>query len=213
MLLAEVLSSWGYAVSQARSGAEALVCLREETFDALLTDLEMPVITGFVLVRQLRAREQRLGTPRLFVIAISGRAKLIAQGECARLGLDHVISKPFDWDSLRDVLRKLTDSGGGSLLRLPLDVPPEVRSLLPSFFASRQADYLRMVSALERHNFDEIDQLGHRLKGSGGSFGFPELSTIGELLELAAREADADRCAQALGALEATLRDAVSRAA
>ncbi len=213
LLLVQVLSSWGYDVAQASSGAEALRSLREQDFDALLTDLEMPVITGFVLVRQIRAREERLGGRRTPVIAISGRGTLASRRECARVGFDRLLCKPFDWDTVRDTLRLLGGAKQDSGPLRPLEVSSEVRSLLPSFFSARQADYSRMVSALANEEFDQIDRLGHRLKGSGGSFGFPELSTIGELLEVAARAEDAGACAEALDALGATLREAVSRAA
>lgn len=210
LLLVQVLSSWGYAVEQARGGVEALRFLGEQPFDAVLTDLEMPVISGFVLVRQIRSREGRLGKPPMPVMAISGHATIGARRECARLGFDALLSKPFDWEVVRKALR---GAGDRLSMRRPLEVSSEVRSLLPSFFSARQADYSRMVSALANQEFDEIDQLGHRLKGSGGSFGFPELSTIGGLLEDAARAGDAEGCAEALDALGATLREAVSRAA
>ncbi|MBV1860851.1 MAG: response regulator [Nannocystaceae bacterium] len=212
LLLVQVLDSWGYEVAQARSGAEALRMLKQRTFDALLTDLEMPVITGFVLVREIRVREAQSGTRRMPVMAISGHATLAARRECVRLGFDRVLSKPFDWDNVRGALREL-GGPGGLCPRKPLEVSSEVRSLLPSFLAARQEDCSGMVVALENGEFGEIDRLGHRLKGSGGSFGFPELSTIGELLEVAARERDAEGCAEALDALVATLREAVSRAA
>ncbi|MGH1344961.1 MAG: Hpt domain-containing response regulator [Nannocystales bacterium] len=213
VLLVQVLSSWGYNVTEASSGAEALRLLREYEFDALLTDLEMPIITGFVLVRQIRAREERLGTRRMPTMAISGHATLAARRECLRVGFDRVLCKPFDWDTVREALRELVARGRTVVVQRPLDVSSEVRSLLPSFFSARQEDYSRMRAALSEREFDEIGRLGHRLKGSGGSFGFPELSTIGELLETAARAGDAGGCAEALEALGATLREAVSRAA
>ena len=210
LLLVKVLSSWGYAVEQARGGAEALRRLRERPFDAVLTDLEMPVITGFLLVRQIRAQEARLGDARMSVMALSGHATIAVRRECVRLGFDELLSKPFDWNAVRRALRGLDENQGAPR---PLEIPSEVRSLLPSFFSARQADYSRMVCALVNREFDEIDRLGHRLKGSGGSFGFPELSTIGGLLEDAARAGDAEGCAEALDALGVTLREAVSRAA
>lgn len=213
VLLVQVLSSWGYDVAQASGGAEALRMSREQEFDGLLTDLEMPLISGFVLVRQIRAREERLGVPRTPVLAISGHATLAARRECVRLGFDRVLCKPFNWDTVRAALRELGGSGRRLDTQRPLDVSSEVRSLLPSFFAARQADYSKMLNALANQQFEEIDRLGHRLKGSGGSFGFPELSTIGELLETAARASDAKGCAEVLEALGATLRAAVSRAA
>jgi HPt (histidine-containing phosphotransfer) domain-containing protein len=41
---------------------------------------------------------------------------------------------------------------------------------------------------LKRHQYENIEKVGHQLKGNGTTFGHPELSTIGEKLEESARE-------------------------
>jgi HPt (histidine-containing phosphotransfer) domain-containing protein len=45
-------------------------------------------------------------------------------------------------------------------------------------------------SLLEVNSFGEIRSLGHRMKGAGGSFGFDDISEIGEIIEKAALAAD-----------------------
>ena len=214
LLLDKVLASWGYGVHQTSSAADALGLLREHSFDVLVTDLEMPVLSGFVLVRQVRAREERSGIRRVPALAISGHASLATRRECARLGFDRVIRKPFDWDTVRSALREVVGAAKNQPAAVkPPEVSAEVRSLLPSFLAARQADYAQMVSALAERNLRVIGRLGHQLKGSGGSFGFPELSAIGERLEISATGGDAQACADALRALEASLRKVAARAA
>lgn len=206
-LLTSVLESWGYWVVEARSGGEALAVLQKRQFTAMLTDLEMPVLDGFVLVRQVRAREEREHRPHLPIIAISAHASLTARRECARMGFDRVLAKPFEWQSVAEAVSDLC----GSLRQETNDPRPvgaEVQSLVPGFLAARRREHLWMESCLAEHDFVQIARLGHRLKGSGGSFGFPELTSIGARLEDAARAEDTDLCGEALDELGRCLSEA-----
>jgi len=55
-LLSDWLSSCGLSVRQANNGAEALKCLAGEWFPVVLTDWQMPIMTGIELTEKLRAR-------------------------------------------------------------------------------------------------------------------------------------------------------------
>lgn len=207
-LLAGVLENWGYWVVEARSGGEALALLQRRDFTAMLTDLQMPVLDGFVLVRQVRAREEREQRHRLPVVAISAHATLAARRECARLGFDRVLAKPYAWEA---VAESVSDVCGRSVELSQLetrDVGPEVRMLVPGFLAARRREQLLMETCLAESDFEQIARLGHRLKGSGGSFGFPQLSSLGARLEHVAKDEDAGGCARVLGELAACLSEA-----
>jgi CheY-like chemotaxis protein len=206
-LLTSVLENWGYWVVEARSGGEALALLQKRDFTAMLTDLQMPVLDGFVLVRQVRAREERTGRPRLPVMAVSAHATLAARRECARLGFDRVLAKPFDWDAVAAAVKELCGSTESETVTVR-KVGPEVRMLVPGFLAARRREHLWMESCLAEGDFEQIGRLGHRLKGSGGSFGFPELTSVGARLEAAAKVADADGCGAALDDLARCLSEA-----
>lgn len=208
-LLTSVLENWGYWVVEARSGGEALALLQKREFTAMLTDLQMPILDGFVLVRQVRAREEREHKKRLPVIAVSAHATLAARRECVRLGFDKVLAKPFDWDAVAEALLEVT--GWAEENRVEYEarpIGPEVRMLVPGFLAARRREHLWMESCLAEEDYEQIARLGHRLKGSGGSFGFPELTSIGARLEQAAKVGDPDACGDALDELARCLSEA-----
>jgi HPt (histidine-containing phosphotransfer) domain-containing protein len=56
------------------------------------------------------------------------------------------------------------------------------------YTSRRFADLVRCRECLERRDFETIQTIGHNLKGNGSSFGFPELSALGEKIESSARE-------------------------
>src|SRR4051812_1945621 len=62
--------------------------------------------------------------------------------------------------------------------------------LLPQYFALCLRDLHDLRTALTNEQFDRIRVLGHNLKGSGGAYGFPDLSSIGSHIEESAQERD-----------------------
>ncbi len=88
------LTNNGYSVECCYNGKEALDILNEKEFDLLITDVMMPLVDGFELVRQLRQTDVKL--PVLFMTALDDKpSKMTGYG----LGDDYVV-KPFDTDVL-----------------------------------------------------------------------------------------------------------------
>lgn len=77
-----------------------------------------------------------------------------------------------------------------------------LKALVPGFLANRQRDVDTIRKALVTCDFEEIADIGHKLRGNGATFGFPELSELGERLELGARARDHDRVLRESDALE-----------
>src|SRR6202158_4674289 len=65
----EVLSSLGARLVSAASGEEALRCVLEEDFAAILMDVRMPGIDGFTTARMIRDRRRSRYTPIIFMTA------------------------------------------------------------------------------------------------------------------------------------------------
>ena len=79
---------------------------------------------------------------------------------------------------------------GNATIRIEVD--QELVSIVPDFLDHRRLDCLLIERLLAECDLEGIQSLGHRMKGSGGSYGFDEISEIGESLEFAALVADAD---------------------
>jgi CheY-like chemotaxis protein len=104
MLLCDLLSTWGYAADVAADGVEGLALFERGTYDAVLTDLAMPNVSGLDVVAGVRDRD-----PSIAVILFTAFMGEVA-GEDQRLGV-RVLRKPLDIDGLR---RALQDTLAGS---------------------------------------------------------------------------------------------------
>lgn len=73
-----------------------------------------------------------------------------------------------------------------------VEIDIELSPIVPEFLEKRRGDCSLISQCLETGAFDQIHTLGHRMKGAGGSYGFDDISEIGETIEKAALEGDHD---------------------
>ena len=93
----------GYEVAAADRGAQALEMLTCGSFDALVTDLRLPDISGAEVIRQMRGRGMAIPT-----VVISGYAGCLEASRLRELGAGEVLSKPFRIPTLLQQVRALS---------------------------------------------------------------------------------------------------------
>lgn len=69
-------------------------------------------------------------------------------------------------------------------------VAKDLADLIPVFFKNRHKELETLRSALAGGDFEQLRQLGHRMKGVGNSYGFATVSEIGKRIEDGARHGD-----------------------
>jgi DNA-binding response OmpR family regulator len=96
-MVATVLEKRGYSVETAVDGEDALARALAHPPDLLITDVMMPKIDGWSLVRQLRAHPELSMLPVIFLTALSSEDDRIRG---FRLGADDYVTKPFRFEEL-----------------------------------------------------------------------------------------------------------------
>ncbi|WP_455382457.1 response regulator [Salinispira pacifica] len=99
-----ILEQEGYTVVQAADGAEALSKVKQDSFNMIVTDVNMPEMDGIELVRQVRTVESYKFVP-IVVLTTESQASKMDEGKAA--GATGWIVKPFDSDKLLAVVKKL----------------------------------------------------------------------------------------------------------
>ena len=93
----------GYDVTTASNGAEALELALQNKPDMVVTDFQMPVMTGLELIKQLRGNELTKDVP---VVMLTARGFAIEDEQKEDLKISEFISKPF---SPKELLRNIED--------------------------------------------------------------------------------------------------------
>jgi len=187
----EILDQLQITVSVADNGKTALNMLEEqgiEAFDAIMMDIQMPVMDGFETTRRIRNHPLFKGIP---VIAMTANAMSGDRERCLAAGMDLYLTKPINRAQLIKALSqslRLVEAGTGSA---DLTEPPpphsvatiDLATLLSRFDGDRsrvlrlllqaeesfQCDLLQIRRCLEDEDWQCLAQSLHRLKGVAGN--------------------------------------------
>ena len=106
-MVAMTLTGAGYTVIEAADGAEGFAKATSNKVNAIITDLNMPVMTGIEFIRKYRAHPSSAGVPIVFLTTESDE-ELKSQAKAA--GATGWIVKPFKPDQLLAVVKKIAGS-------------------------------------------------------------------------------------------------------
>jgi DNA-binding response OmpR family regulator len=101
-LIAEELIERGYAVTLAHDGREGLAAILKIMPDLVLSDISMPIMSGFELLERLIALAPRFAKmPFVFLTALTDRDNEL---KGRQLGADDYVTKPIDFDVLATII-------------------------------------------------------------------------------------------------------------
>jgi PAS domain S-box-containing protein len=224
-----VLVHAGASVDFAANGRIAVSMLAEGAaqYDAVLMDLQMPVMDGFEATRAIRA----LGLDRLPVIAMTANALDEDRRRALAAGMNDYLAKPIDVDELVAMLRRVTGRAASvpgeaehplpaAVIAIPARIPGiDLKATLPRFggnFASFAALFKRFEQSqggavaeirglLNAGDRTGAGQAAHRLRGVAANLGATDVAGQALELEQALRSEDAAALALRLARLEAAL--------
>jgi two-component system KDP operon response regulator KdpE len=118
-VLRSTLSALGFVVADAESGEAAIQKLRDDKFDLILLDINMPGLSGLETCRAVRSRSD------VSIIMLTVRDRSLDKIEALDAGADGYVTKPFDVNELlariRATLRRAPASALGQSETLQLD--------------------------------------------------------------------------------------------
>ncbi|WP_345065041.1 response regulator [Acidovorax lacteus] len=197
----ELLAAEGLAVDLAADGAQALQRLEHSIYDAVLMDLQMPVMDGFTATREIRKQARWSDLP---IIAMTANAMDSDRRRCLDAGMNDHVPKPIDPDVLARALLRWIPARHATAPHAPGPASPEpsadaqallaqlqavpgldaaaglrralgrdalYRSLLQRFAHSQSGAVEAVRAALQQADRDTAVRLAHSLKGVAGQVG------------------------------------------
>ncbi|WP_424963092.1 response regulator [Ekhidna sp.] len=96
MVAEKFLKKWELRVEVAHNGQEGVEMMKENTYDLVLMDLQMPIMDGYKATRKIRTFDEK--TP---IIALTASALLKVRQDVIAAGMNDYITKPFDPNELK----------------------------------------------------------------------------------------------------------------
>jgi CheY-like chemotaxis protein len=150
-------------------------------------DVQMPLLDGYSATRRIRAWELEGKWEPTPIVALTAYAAETERMKAAAAGCNSCLTKPILFEAFMDVIEEY---GGARRSAASPELDAKLRALQPAYLESRRRDVETLRSALAAGDFEAMRLLGHRMAGTGGAYGFPQISAIGELLETAAQQRD-----------------------
>jgi len=104
--LKKLLKREGYDANIAKNGAEAMVQIKENDFNLIVSDIRMPDINGIEIVKKIREYLKQNGKQPVPEILITGYASKENMEEAEKLNVADYIYKPFNIKDFLDVIKK-----------------------------------------------------------------------------------------------------------
>ncbi len=193
----------GGTFATAVNGALAVELARQQTFDFVLMDCQMPVMDGFEALRRIRALVPACPVRSAVIIAVTAADDLETQAQCAAAGFDGFLPKPFSAAQLLGVLTQIRSG-------LSIDNPTvkieaalnavkaasplldqcifeafvadfgedTAQSLLGSFLKLLHESKAKYARAAVSQQTKELQSIAHKVAGAAGTVGAARLAAL-----------------------------------
>ncbi|WP_165795038.1 transporter substrate-binding domain-containing protein [Solimicrobium silvestre] len=221
LLLSEQLNYLGHKVSSAEDGAIGLKLWQKEFFDVVITDCNMPVMSGYDLVRTIRAEELETQRAACVVFGFTANAQEEERERCIAAGMNDCFFKPISLEALakklqitphNPILRASTrpenlaryDLGG--MEKLVGSQPQLIQKLIIELINSNRKDLNLLRVYSDNADVANLSELAHKIKGGANMIRANDVIFRCEELELACKDPVAmDRVSTAVIAMEASI--------
>jgi len=103
-LMRHILEKLDMDITIVNNGVEAFESYKRETYDLILMDIEMPIMTGVEATQKIRAHEKREGNPATSIIALTAHNSQSKITQYLASGMDDYLTKPINLDKLKKKL-------------------------------------------------------------------------------------------------------------
>jgi len=242
-LMKNILEKAGINIKIVSNGQEAVDCIKEKLnkqaslFDAILMDIRMPVLDGFLATKKIQELLETNNQPEIPVIAITAHTQSSTREKCLRAGMLGYLAKPIDPENCLEMLSQWIHFDKVSMsekqnnpiqdqqsslhvlkieglnvktgLKRAAGNESLYRNLLLDFYKEYQKTGEKLLDLEQKKQFKDLKVLVHTLKGLGGNLGAEKLYKKALLLEKAIKSNLKDEIKTALNELVETINDII----
>jgi two-component system, sensor histidine kinase and response regulator len=209
------LERLGCEVRVVSDGEQAVAAYREDAFDFVLMDMQMPVMDGLEATQ--RIRELEAGRRRTPIVALTANAMMGTLERCLDAGMDDYLTKPLDISRLQDVLDRFIGTGAQSAPAIARPATSRVDAairarlhdiaggdvefvgeLINAFVMGGEEALREMNAAIHSQDRGSLSRAAHKLKGASANLHMDSLAAMALELEHNAQAGKEDSAQQSI---------------
>lgn len=220
LVMKKYLERSPFVLTIALDGQSAVEQFQNGCFDLILMDIQMPFMDGLSATRAIRQIEQERGAIPVPIVALTASAWQEDIRKTRLAGCSEHLSKPISkrtlldslgrhlgWPAEQNVAPNRRPECAPPRPAAPTPVSPELNEFVPEYVRVIKQYAADMSTLLKAGDFERIRSLAHNIKGTGGSYGFPELTHLAAALENSATTLDAHALKEAISKLTSYLEE------
>jgi len=195
-----VLERSGHKVTLANNGIEVLQLMKNNKFDVIFMDVQMPQMDGYEATLRIREIEKETNT-HIPIIAMTAHAMKVHRDKCLEVGMDHYVSKPIKTDEVFSLLSRIFEGKEISLqeTKTVTEATPADSNVCydHTFFAEQCVNDISLMKelvnlfmknvdkqmsglqqAILAKEINDINRITHKMRGSIVIFGAKECSEV-----------------------------------
>jgi len=192
LLMCQQLGYLGHQFTAAQNGATGFQAWRQERFDLVIADCNMPIMNGYELSRSIREYEQREQLVPCVVLGFTANAQPEEKQRCAQAGMNDCLFKPISLTALERQLAQIAPSPThlhldlGNFEALTGGDPQLSWRLLEELLSSSRQDRQELKALAAAHApLQDIIEQAHKIKGAARIVQATSLAAHCETLEQA----------------------------
>ena len=211
-LIKVILKRYGIDFVMVDDGKKAVEAFKNSSFDMILMDEQMPVMTGLEATKEIleiEKKDKRVHTP---IIALTANVIKGVKERGIKSGYDEFLGKPIIVKELERVFElylvetdsqdfefiESEDRGDDSfvdykVLQEELQLGIEQLKVLLKIYVKKMDEILpKLSNAISQQDFEQIKKFSHNIKGSSANFRFAQMQRVAKVIEDSASEGDVD---------------------
>ncbi len=230
-VMAGVLGALGLEAEIAANGREALERLRDESFDLIFMDCQMPEMDGYETTHHIRSLRDAATDREVPIVALTSHASPEDRERCVAAGMDDYLSKPLDRRRLEEALDRWLNREDAQDSGIPRPSPPPpprvegdagplpvfdydavrqrllddeelIHNMAETLLEDLPRQIARLRARIEESDLEGAASLAHKIRGAAANMGAVALEGEARRLEELARGGGAESLAGALAGLE-----------
>ncbi|WP_338806786.1 transporter substrate-binding domain-containing protein [Pseudomonas chlororaphis] len=164
-LLYQQVTYLGHQAFTASNGLEGLALWQENNIDIVITDCNMPDMSGLEMSENIRKLEQRIAMRPCIIIGLSADAQREVKEQCLASGMNHALSKPIKLADLNRWIPKREVDNRHSI-NSPSATNDIHAAMVTQVVESNDGEHAALQNALEKNDPAAIKRTVHKIKGT-----------------------------------------------